>query len=333
MGVKKIALIFFCLAILAAVIGTGLLFWKLQQAKNPGPLAETKIVLIDRGKGIAAIAQKLEDEGIISSALIFKLKTKLDGDLRPLKAGEYEFTANISLSTALEKLRAGDVYERKITIPEGMTSYQIVQALMAQTDMAGEILSVPDEGTLLPQTYHYVGGQDRNEIVKQMQDGMTKTVAELWPRRGQDLPIKDEKELLTLASIVEKETGVADERARIAGVFINRLRRGMPLQTDPTVIYAMTMGKVEDEGQGPIGRRLLSKDLSIESPYNTYLNAGLPPGPIANPGRAAIEATLNPEVHDYLYFVADGTGGHAFARTLSEHNANVSKWRKIRNAQ
>jgi UPF0755 protein len=259
--------------------------------------------------------------------------TVLDRDPRPLKAGEYEFAANISLADALEMLRAGKVYDRKVTFPEGITSWQIVQTLRGLDDLAGEIAGVPDEGTLLPDTYHYIKNDERAGVIAQMTAAMDKTVAELWPTRAEGLPFATEKDALTLASIVEKETGIASERARIAGVFVNRLRRGMPLQSDPTVIYAMTQGEVQTEGQGPIGRRLLTKDLGKESPYNTYLNAGLPPGPIANPGRAAIEATLHPEEHDFIYFVADGTGGHVFARTLSEHNANVAKWRKIRRGQ
>ena len=330
---KKPATIVFCALLLILLCGVGLFAWSLSNISKPGPLTETKIILIERGHGVSSIAQKLQNDGVVSSALIFKIATKLDKDQRPLKAGEYEFTTQMSMADVLDMLRDGRVYDRKITFPEGLTTYQIVQMLNTRTDMVGDIKDIPEEGSLLPDTYHYVGNQDRNDILKQMKTAMDKTLAELWPLRAADLPIQNEKELLTLASIVEKETGVADERARIAGVFINRLRRGMPLQTDPTVIYAMTLGKIEDEGQGPIGRRLLSKDLSIESPYNTYLNVGLPPTPIANPGRAAIEATLHPEVHDYIYFVADGTGGHVFARTLAEHNANVARWRKIRKGQ
>jgi UPF0755 protein len=166
-----------------------------------------------------------------------------------------------------------------------------------------------------------------------MKEGMDKTVAELWPGRAPDLPVTTEAEAMVLASIVEKETGVASERKRVAGVFVNRLKKGMPLQSDPTVIYGMTKGEVKNEGQGPIGRRLLTKDLETNSPYNTYLNPGLPPTPIANPGRESIEAVLHPETHDYIYFVADGTGGHVFARTLAEHNSNVARWRRIRRSQ
>lgn len=330
---KNIGLNILGLGVALCFVAASLFLLQYGTFSKQGPLAETKIVLIERGKGISSIAQKLEDEGVISSSLVFKIRTVLDSDKRPLKAGEYEFTQHISMKDATELLRAGKVYDRKITFPEGVTSYQIVESLKLKTDMTGDIVDIPEDGTLLPETYHYINNDNRATILAAMTAAMDKVVLELWPSRVADLPFTTQKQALTLASIVEKETGVASERARIAGVFINRLKRGIPLQSDPTVIYAMTKGQIENEGQGPIGRRLLSKDLSIESPYNTYLNAGLPPTPIANPGRAAIEAVLHPEVHDYIYFVADGTGGHVFARTLAEHNSNVARWRKIRKSQ
>lgn len=327
---KKIFLFMLVLMFGAIIAGGAWLAFAINSAHNPGPLAQSNIVLIERGKGVSAIAQELEETGVISSALVFKIYTYINKDPRPLKAGEYEFTQNISLADALEMMRAGKVYDRKVTIPEGQTSWQIVERLRGQDDMSGEIVEIPADGTLLPQTYHYVRNDDRAAILGQMKSAMDKTVAELWPGRATDLPFSTENEALTLASIVEKETGIASERARIAGVFVNRLKRGIPLQSDPTVIYAMTQGEIQNEGQGPIGRRLLSKDLATESPYNTYMNAGLPPGPIANPGRESVEAVLHPEIHDYIYFVADGSGGHVFARTLAEHNANVANWRRIR---
>lgn len=330
---KNIGLNILGLGVALCFVAASLFLLQYGTFSKQGPLSETKIVLIERGKGISSIAQKLEDEGVISSSLVFKIRTVLDSDKRPLKAGEYEFTQHISMKDATELLRAGKVYDRKITFPEGVTSYQIAESLKLKTDMTGDIVDIPEDGTLLPETYHYINNDNRATILAAMTAAMDKVVLELWPSRVADLPFTTQKQALTLASIVEKETGVASERARIAGVFINRLKRGIPLQSDPTVIYAMTKGQIENEGQGPIGRRLLSKDLSIESPYNTYLNAGLPPTPIANPGRAAIEAVLHPEVHDYIYFVADGTGGHVFARTLAEHNSNVARWRKIRKSQ
>lgn len=330
---KKFLLFLFVVILAAAAGGAFWIYATVQSVGAPGPLDETKIVLIERGKGVAAIAQTLENENVIASALVFKILTKIDGDTRPLKAGEYEFMAGITMQDSLTMMREGRVYDRKVTFPEGVTSWQIVETLKKLEDMAGEVTDVPSEGSLLPDTYHYIKNDDRAALLGKMKEAMDKTVAELWPTRVADLPIENEAQALTLASIVEKETGVASERKRVAGVFINRLKKGMPLQTDPTVIYALTKGEIETEGQGPLGRRLLSKDLSFDSPYNTYLYPGLPPGPIANPGRASIEAVLNPEVHDYIYFVADGTGGHVFARTLAEHNRNVANWRKIRRAQ
>lgn len=330
---KKFFLIFFCILLL---IGLGLGAWiisEINNAKAPGPLSETKIVLIERGMGVSSIAQKLQGEGVIASPFVFKIITKLSDDKRPLKAGEYEFTAAISMTDALLMMQEGRIYERKVTLPEGLTSWQVVEILKARNDMSGDVTEVPLEGTLLPQTYPYIHNDDRTAILSKMKEAMDKTVAELWPAREEGLPFRNENEALTLASIVEKETGVAAERKRVAGVFINRLRRGIPLQSDPTVIYGMTNGEIQNGGQGPLGRRLLSKDLETESPYNTYLHPGLPPGPIANPGRDSIEAVLHPEAHDYIYFVADGTGGHVFARTLSEHNTNVARWRKIRSTQ
>jgi UPF0755 protein len=329
---KKAFLILSAFCILTAIASAGWLAWAIHGAGREGPLPETKIILIERGTGVTAIARQLEQEGVIDSALLFKILNRIDADTRPLKAGEYEFTARISMAGALEMMRAGKTYDRKVTFPEGMTSWQMVEILKGRTDLSGTIESVPPEGSLLPHTYHYIRDKDRAEIIAEMGAAMTKTIDELWEGRAADLPIATKEEAITLASIVEKETGVAEERARVAGVFINRLRIGMLLQSDPTVIYAITQGKVEDEGLGPLGRRLLRKDLETQSPYNTYLNKGLPPGPIANPGRDSIAATLNPERHEYFYFVADGTGGHVFARTLAEHNRNVARWRQIRNA-
>lgn len=330
---KKFFLTVFLLGFVAIFAAGAWFFVSFKKAYDPGPLPETKIVLIERGNGVAAIAGLLEGEGVIDSALIFKIFSRIEKDQRPLKAGEYEFTQNISMADAMKMMRDGKVYDRKVTLPEGVTSWQIVETLKALEDMSGEVAEIPAEGSLLPETYHYIKNDDRAALLGKMKAAMDKTVAELWPTRVEGLPVKTEAEALVLASIVEKETGVAAERKKVAGVFINRLNKGMPLQSDPTVIYGITKGEVQNEGQGPLGRRLLTKDLEVDTPYNTYMNPGLPPMPIANPGRASIEAVLNPEVHDYIYFVADGTGGHVFARTLAEHNSNVARWRKIRKSQ
>ena len=330
---KKFFLTVFLLGF-AAILAVGAwLAIAINKAHGPGPLPETKIVLIERGKGVAAIAETLESEGVIESSLIFKILTRIEVDQRPLKAGEYEFVTAIPMADALKQMREGKVYDRKVTFPEGVTAWQIVETLKDLPDMAGEIGEIPPEGTLLPETYHYIKNDDRAELLGKMKTAMDKVVADLWPTRDEGLPIKTEAEALVLASIVEKETGVAAERKKVAGVFINRLMKGMPLQSDPTVIYGITKGEIQTDGQGPLGRRLLTKDLQEDSPYNTYLNPGLPPSPIANPGRESIDAVLHPEKHEYIYFVADGTGGHVFARTLAEHNDNVARWRKIRRAQ
>lgn len=325
-----IVFVFTLLVLLAA----GGFFYGYSAWSGPGPLTETKTVLIARGAGVNSIAETLQREGVIDSAQVFKIAARITGEQGRLKAGEYEFPAAIPMREAMAKIVAGDVILRRITIPEGWTSWQIVQALNAAPHLTGTIAAIPGEGTLLPDTYLHDSETDRASLLADMATAMTNTVQSLWPQRQDGLPFSTMEEAVTLASIVEKETGIAAERARIAGVFVNRLRAGMPLQTDPTVIYALTKGEIKDEGQGPLGRRLLKKDLlETDSPYNTYKYPGLPPGPIANPGREAIEAVLHPEDHAYFYFVADGTGGHIFAATLAEHNANVAKWRKIRKEQ
>lgn len=319
--------------LLVVLLGIGL-FYGYGAWVGPGPLAETKSIVIPRGAGVSAIADLLHDNGIIKSPLVFKTAVRVTGDQGKLKAGEYEFPAHITTRDVLQKLVDGAVIQRKITIPEGWTSWQIVQFLKESDALTGEIAAIPAEGSLLPDTYIHERDADRAKIIGEMDAAMKKVIAELWPARAEGLPFSTIEEAVTLASIVEKETGIASERARIAGVFVNRLRIGMPLQTDPTVIYAITKGEIKDDGQGPLGRRLLRKDLTeTESPYNTYKYPGLPPGPIANPGRDAIQAVLHPEAHGFLYFVADGTGGHVFATTLAEHEANAAKWRAIRKEQ
>lgn len=314
---------------LAAVIGG----WGAYSYLCPGPAAEEKLVLIPPGTGVSNIATRLEEGGVIHSPLVFKIAARLSGQSGSLKAGEYMFPARVPMTEALRMMYAGEVFDRKFTIPEGRTSYQVVEILKKIDDLGGDITAVPPEGSLLPETYHFITGDTKQGKIDEMRAAMTKTIDELWEKRVANLPVNTKEEAIILASIIEKETGVADERRRVAGVFVNRLRQGMPLQTDPTVIYAITMGKIEDKGMGPLGRRLLSKDLEVDSPYNTYKNAGLPPGPIANPGRASIAAALDPEEHKYVYFVADGTGGHLFAETLAEHNKNVANWRKVRREQ
>jgi len=329
---KTLAFIAFLMA-LAILGGGGALVYGVKTYVEPGPLTDDKTIIIERGTGVNGIAAMLAENKIIAHPYIFRIAARLTNKHTDLKAGEYEFPARANMATILGMLEQGLVVNHGITLREGLTSWQVVQIINATEKLEGTVTDIPLEGSLLPETYHFMTGDLRADKITEMQAAMTNTINELWETRRADLPFTTKAQAVTLASIVEKETGVPSERARIAGVFVNRLRAGMPLQTDPTVIYALTKGKIKDEGMGPLGRRLLSKDLAFDSPYNTYKYPGLPPGPICNPGRAALEATLNPETHEYIYFVADGTGGHAFAKTLAEHNANVAKWRKIRKEQ
>jgi UPF0755 protein len=321
----EVTLIWAILLVGLAAGGVGYFGWT--YFTTPGPLDSEVTVVVPQGSGVRAIANRLADEGIIEHPRLFALAARVSGQHGRLKAGEFAFPPALSPQAVLEKLVEGETVDRFVTIPEGLTSVEIVALLQQAPALEGEIETVPAEGTLLPETYHYERGIARPALIAQMQAVMDKTLAELWAARAPDLPLSSPQEAVTLASIVEKETGVAGERAKVAGVFINRLRRGMRLQSDPTVAYALTEGKVAME------RALTRQDWKLDHPYNTYQIAGLPPGPIANPGRAALEAVLNPAETDAFYFVADGTGGHAFAKTLAEHNRNVVKWRKIRDSQ
>lgn len=288
-----------------------------------GPLATTTTVVITKGSKTAAIAEQFVAADILHEPYLLRILTRLAGKRLSIKAGEYIIPAGISFLDLIKLLHEGKTVQRQLTVSEGKTSAEIIMLLNNDPVLSGTVTDIPPEGTLLPETYNYSYGDDRNDLIKRMQQQMQKTVNELWPSRAPDLVTKTLTETLTLASIIEKETGMAAERGRVAGVFMNRLRKGMKLQSDPTVIYALT------NGQGPLSRALTRKDWELISPYNTYYVTGLPPQPIANPGRASIEAALHPEKNDYLYFVADGTGGHAFAKTLVDHNKNVAAWQKI----
>lgn len=292
---------------------------------GPSTHPQETTLLVKRGDTAVAIGQRLEQERVVLDHRLFQIVSKIKGVDRHLKAGEYAFPPKASLFQVVSILRRGDGIRYSVTIPEGLTVKQVVALLNKQERLTGTIDVLPKEGTLLPDTYDYQRGDTRQKIIDRMKKAQEILLAELWPQKAIGLPIKTPQEALILASIVEKETAVADERYRVAGVFTNRLRRGMKLQTDPTVVYAIT------NGLGHMGgKRLWAKYLKVDNPYNTYKYVGLPPGPIANPGRAALEATLNPEQHDYIFFVADGTGGHAFAKTLKEHNRNVAEWRAHR---
>jgi UPF0755 protein len=287
----------------------------------PGPNPETKIVFIAPGTGVRAMAQQLKDENIIRQPYAFLAAVQLWNIKGKLQAGEYEMPMGVTLRGVIGKIANGDVYARAVTIPEGLWSSEIAAIINNVDSMTGNV-AAPPEGSVLPETYAYIRNMDRNKLLADAQDAMAKTLDTLWQGREANLPFDSKEQALVLASIVEKETGIASERPRIAGVYINRLRKGMMLQSDPTVIYAVTKGTAKLE-------RVLYQHLETDSPYNTYKYIGLPPGPICNPGRAAIEAVLHPEVNDYLYFVADGTGGHVFATTIADHTANVAKWRAV----
>lgn len=308
---------------LAAAAAGGVGVWGFQRYTAAGPLEQAETVVIPRGSGLEAIAITLGDSGVIGSPLVFAAAAKLTGTFRELKAGEYQFPAGISIEGVLEQMRQGRTVVRRITVPEGLTSAQVVALLQRETVLTGEIAKPPKEGSLLPETYHFAYGDSRPALVERMQTAMTQALAEAWKNRDPNLPYETPQQALTLASIVEKETGVAAERPKVAGVFVNRLESGMKLQSDPTVIYALT------DGSGELGRALTRNDWKLESPYNTYQISGLPPGPIANPGKASLQAVMKPERHEFLYFVADGTGGHVFAKSLPDHNRNVAKWREI----
>jgi len=297
------------------------------QYERPGPLPVSRVIAIPKGEGRIAIATRLEDEGVISNRWTFIASYLLQNAFgkKPvdLKAGEYEFKKNASMADVLELLTIGRSILTKLTIPEGLTSLQIAERVRAEPDLTGEVTEIPPEGSLLPDTYRFSKGMDRQELLQRMQLEMQRFLAGAWEKRQPNLPIKSPEEALVFASIVEKETGRADERDRVAGVFVNRMRKGMKLQSDPTVIYGIA------GSQGSLGRSLTRADLEQKTPHNTYQIDGLPPTPICNPGRSAIQATLNPATTSDLYFVADGNGGHVFSDTLKRHNVAVSNWRKL----
>lgn len=312
------------LAIIAA--GAGLYFGK-SRFEAAGPLDRERTVVIPRGAGIRDVAELLRRERVIDIPMVFVLGAAISGKTGEVKAGEYLFDAGVSMSEVLDTLVEGRSVQHTVTVPEGLTSEQIVQRLMESDVLTGDITSIPLEGTLLPETYKVTRGTTRQQVINRMQSAHKRLVQETWERRASDLPIKTVNEFVTLASIVEKETGKADERTRVAAVFINRMNRRMRLQSDPTIIYGLVGGK------GTLGRLLTRDDVERPTPYNTYTIEGLPPGPIANPGRASLEAVANPSRTKELYFVADGTGGHVFAATYDQHLKNVSRWRQYQKEQ
>ena len=368
------------LFIVVLVAVAGLLAWGRQQFTGPGPLAESVCVRVERGDSLSAVSRKLESQGAISDARIFRIGADYSDKAGGLKFGSYLVPEGASMARILDILTAGgqstcgseviyrigvvtaevilrdydaaegryvevakfvpgtdevpaaysdaaDDLRWRVTLAEGVTSWQVVDSLRKADFLDGEIAAVPDEGTLAPDSYEVAQGDDRAALLAEMQARQARILAELWKARAAGVPYASPQEALIMASIVEKETGLPAERPQVASVFVNRLARGMRLQTDPTVIYGLT------EGKGALGRGLRQSELRRRTPFNTYVIDGLPPTPIANPGRLSIEAALNPAPTEYLYFVADGSGGHAFASTLAEHNRNVAAWRKIEAAR
>ncbi len=310
------------LVLAAAALAAGAAVWGYAAFTRPGPSTAATVTVIPRGGGLEEIARALEAAGVVERAAVFAAGARLSGRGGELKAGEYRFPARISPRGAMELLVSGKTVARRLTIAEGLTVAAVLDRLAAAEGMAGEAAEIPAEGSLLPETYHFSHGDRRDALLRRMREAMRAFLAGAWAARAPGLPFDTPEAALVLASIVERETSREDERALVAGVFVNRLRRGMRLQSDPTVAYG-----IAPEG---LGRPLSRADLVRPTPWNTYVHNGLPPTPICNPGKASIRAALNPARTDFLYFVADGTGGHAFARTLAEHNRNVARWRRVR---
>ncbi len=311
--------------LLVGMIGTGAAYYYgRQKLEAAGPLQEDKVVNIPARAGMADIADVLQREGVIDNnrwafiGAVLAMKARSE-----LKPGEYSFQKSASLRDVIGTIVEGKVVQHSVTVPEGLTSEQIVARLSDNDIFAGSVREVPREGTLLPETYKFPRGTTREQVIQRMQQAQKRALAEIWERRSPDVPLKSPDQLVTLASIVEKETGKPDERSRVAAVFVNRLRQKIKLQSDPTIIYGLVGGK------GTLGRPIKRSEIAQPSPYNTYVIDGLPPGPISNPGRASLEATANPARTRDLFFVADGTGGHAFTETYDQHQKNVAKLRAM----
>ena len=314
--------------ILLLAIGIGaVVFWGKQRFDAAGPLTADKIVNIPKG-GVRDIAEMLQREGVITDPWVFiggALALKARGE--DLKFGEYQFAKRASLRDVAETIIEGKVVQHQLTLAEGLTAEQIVARLLENDVLSGNIREIPREGTLLPESYKFTRGMTREQMIQRMQQAQARVLKEVWDRRTADLPIKSPEQLVTMASIVEKETGKPEERTRVAAVFMNRLKQNMRLQSDPTIIYGLVGGK------GALGRPIMKSEIEQPTPYNTYVIQGLPPGPIANPGRASLEAAASPARTKELFFVADGTGGHAFADNYAAHQQNVAKLRAIEQGQ
>jgi UPF0755 protein len=315
--------VLFFIALLVTMIGGGIMLGR-SMLEARGPLENTTNILIPRGAGPTTMAKVLQEQGVISHPRLFRLALMVDPTPKPIKAGEYEMPPHISMAKVVEVLQSGKLVQRRLTIPEGTTTAEVIDLVRKTDALSGEITVDVKEGDLLPETYFYSRNDTRDGMLLRMKEAMEKTLDEAWRKRAAGLPYTSKRDALILASIIEKETSLSAERTRVAAVYVNRLRIKMRLESDPTTIYGVTNGK------GMQGRELTRADLQSSSPYNTYVVAGLPPGPICNPGRASILAAVAPAPRDRaLYFVADGQGGHSFATNVYEHNRNVARWKEI----
>ena len=321
-AIKSIILFLLTIGLLAVIsLGAGGYF-AYREVTRPGPLDEEAIVMLKSGTSVVGIAEKLSENGAIRHPELFRAAVRVRQVESDLKAGEYAIPAGASVMEIIDLLVEGKSILHYFTAPEGKTTAQVLRLLNEAEILVGDITLMPNEGELLPETYAITRGESRDDLIRRMKKAQIDVLDELWDGRALELPITTREEAVILASIVEKETGVASERPRVAAVFINRLKRGMRLESDPTIIYGLTQGE-------PLGRGLRVSELRKETPYNTYVISGLPPTPIANPGRDAIAAVLNPDETNEIFFVADGTGGHVFAENLRDHNRNVAQWRRI----
>jgi UPF0755 protein len=324
---KLVVSFLFTLALIGLIAFGGVFFYVKGQAMQPGPLSVETRIVVEPGSAVKTIADNLAREGVVADALTFRLWARASDQQRHLRAGEFAVQPHASMDDVLKLLVSGKTVVRKLTLPEGLTVTEAMILIQDAEGLKGPLSAIPDEGWMLPETYYYSWGDQRVDMVLNMSASMEDTVRAVWAHRPKDFVLQTPLEMLTLASMVEKETALPEERPMIAAVFLNRLKKGMRLQSDPTVVYALTAGS------GPLGRALTRDDLKVDSPYNTYVIKGLPQGPIALPGKASLEAVVNPAKTKALYFVADGSGGHVFAATLKEHNRNVAKWRKLKRAQ
>lgn len=321
-AVKSFFIFLVVVGLIASLTIAGGAYFGYREVTKPGPSDEDTLILLPSGIAVSTIAKQLTDDGVVEHPKLFVAAVRIRGVQSALKAGEYRIPKGASVMDVIDLLIEGKSILHFFTAAEGLTTAQIIRLVEGNDTLTGEITLTPAEGELLPETFAFTRGETRDAIIKRMMDDQAALIEALWPDRAMELPFSTQAEAIILASIVEKETGLPEERAQIASVFVNRLKRGMRLESDPTIIYGLTGGE-------PLGRGIRLSELRGETPYNTYVINGLPPTPIANPGKASIEAVLNPADTDYIFFVADGTGGHAFASTLQEHNRNVAAWRKI----